>query len=54
MIQEWVRISWHLGGMSLAEYLELPWHVRYLLHDEISEMIDRTQPPEQGQPKRKR
>ena len=43
LLRGFVRIGWHLGGMSWNEYLSLTWTQRYQLHDELTEIIDRSE-----------
>jgi len=40
--------------MPLAEYLGLGWYSRFSVHEEISELIDRTQPADAPPPPRRR
>jgi len=35
-------VGWHLDGMEWAEYLRLPLVDRMLLHEELSDIIERT------------
>lgn len=38
-MREWVRISWHLGGMTHEQYMELTWNERLVLQLELSDFI---------------
>lgn len=44
LIRGWLRIGWHSDGMSLDRYLQLTWVERFLLHEELGDMIERTDP----------
>ena len=34
--------------MTFEKYLKLPFYVRWVMHDELGELIDRTSPEDDG------
>lgn len=43
-----MRVGWHLDGMPWDRFMRLTWRDRYLLNDELDDLIDRTNPDEGG------
>lgn len=43
MIREWLRIGWHADGISLDRYYDLTWAQRRMMHEELSDLIDRVE-----------
>lgn len=41
---EWQRVAWHLGGVTFDEYLSLSMYDRWVMHDELSDLIDLADP----------
>lgn len=44
-MDEWVRIAWHVGGISLAEYQSLTMNERYELNRALNDLIKRADSP---------
>jgi len=42
LLQQWIHVGWHLDGMSWDRYLALTMHERWVLHDELTEFIERS------------
>ena len=39
-----MRIGWHVDGMTWDRYLALSWWERWVMHEEINDLIERTEP----------
>lgn len=48
LIKGWERLAWHLDGITWENYLRLSWVERALMHDELGNLIDATEPKEDG------
>lgn len=51
-----MRIGWHMDGVTFDRYLAFTWYQRWALHEELTDMVERTQPDEgaTARPKRMR
>ncbi len=45
LFRGWLRLGWHVDGMTWPQYLQLTRAERYLVHDELSDLIDRVEGP---------
>lgn len=44
LFKGWARIAWHLDGMTFDRYLRLTWTERFILHEELSDLIEIADP----------
>lgn len=40
----WLLVGWHVGGMSWDRYLRLTIAQRWILHEELGDLIDLATP----------
>ena len=44
LIRNWLRLAWHVDGMTYERYLALTWVERYAVHAELYEMVEEEKP----------